>query len=287
MRQVWRTLALSLGCFLLVLTCGAAAVELPACKTDLATELDKLELPGLAAAIVKNGQIVCASASGFANIAEDRPVTPDTLFLVASISKTVTATALMQLYEQGKFKLDDDINDYLAFDVRIPDAPDAPITFRQLLTHTSSIQDSSFFNDFLTKGMDSPITLAELLQGYLTPDGAYYDANDNFQSEAPGEVYEYTNMNFVLIGYLVEVMSGVPFDKYCRDNIFAPLGMEKRYMAVGGGGQIGPRHALPQVVLPLRALRAVRPGELSGRDVAHVGGRTVAFPHRLHAGRFI
>jgi len=227
MRQVWRTLALSLGCFVLVLACGAAAAELPACKTDLATELDKLELPGLAAAIVKNGQIVCASASGFANIAEDRRVTPDTLFLVASISKTVTATALMQLYEQGKFKLDDDINDYLAFDVRIPEAPDAPITFRQLLTHTSSIQDSSFFNDFLTKGMDSPITLAELLQGYLTPDGAYYDEEDNFQSDAPSETYEYANMNFVLIGYLVEVLSGVPFDKYCRDNIFAPLGMEK------------------------------------------------------------
>ena len=226
MRRVWGVLALSLGC-LLALGGGTASAAPPACKTDLATELEELELPGLAAAIVKDGRIVCASASGYANIDEDRPVTPDTLFLVASISKTVTATALMQLYEQGKFKLDDDINDYLAFDVRNPSAPEAPITFRQLLTHTSSIQDSSLFNDFLTKGMDSPITLAELLQGYLTPDGVYYDEDDNFQSDGPGESYEYTNMNFVLIGYLVEVMSGVPFDTYCRDNIFAPLGMAK------------------------------------------------------------
>jgi CubicO group peptidase (beta-lactamase class C family) len=227
MRRVWGALALSLGCFVLALSGGAASAALPSCKTDLESELEELELPGLAAAIVKDGRIVCASASGFANIAEDRPVTPETLFLVASISKTVTATALMQLYEQGKFQLDDDINDYLSFQVRNPWAPEVPITFRQLLTHTSSIRDSSLFNDFLTKGMDSPITLAELLQGYLTPDGAYYHEDDNFQSDGPGESYEYTNMNFVLIGYLVEVMSGVPFDKYCRDNIFAPLGMEK------------------------------------------------------------
>ena len=227
MRRVWGALALSLGCFVLALSGGAASAALPSCKTDLESELEELELPGLAAAIVKDGRIVCASASGFANIAEDRPVTPETLFLVASISKTVTATALMQLYEHGKFQLDDDINDYLSFQVRNPWAPEVPITFRQLLTHTSSIRDSSLFNDFLTKGMDSPITLAELLQGYLTPDGAYYNEDDNFQSDGPGESYEYTNMNFVLIGYLVEVMSGVPFDKYCRDNIFAPLGMEK------------------------------------------------------------
>src|SRR5688500_12069816 len=70
MRRFWRALALSFGCSLLALICGTAAAELPACKTDLSTELDKLEVPGLAAAIVKDGRIVCASASGFANIAE-------------------------------------------------------------------------------------------------------------------------------------------------------------------------------------------------------------------------
>jgi CubicO group peptidase (beta-lactamase class C family) len=167
-------------------------------------------------------------------------VTADTLFLIASVSKTIAATALMQLHDQGRFGLDDDINAYLPFRVAIPGSPSSPITFRQLLTHTSSIADNpayincplscdygSELSSFVTKGADSPIALADLLKGYLTPGGAYYDEDENFKAEPPGSVHEYSNMGIVLAGYLVEVISGVPFDQYCRDHLFAPLGMTK------------------------------------------------------------
>jgi CubicO group peptidase (beta-lactamase class C family) len=217
------------------------------CRTDLTRQLRALDVPGLAAAVIKNGRIVCTAAAGLANIEESRPVTPDTLFLIASVSKTVTATALMQLYDERKLQLDDDINKYLPFKVRIPAAPSAPITFRQLLNHTSSIKDNTTYvncpgtcpygstiSPFVTRGADSPISLADLTKGYLTAGGAYYDQAKNFLPKAPGTVSDYSNMGIVLAGYLVEVISGMPFDEYCKINIFAPLSMPKTSWRLAG-----------------------------------------------------
>jgi CubicO group peptidase (beta-lactamase class C family) len=216
-----------------------SAAPLPLCKTNLTRQLRTLDVPGLAAAIVKNGRVVCVAAAGLANIEQNKAVTPDTLFLIASVSKTITGTALMQLRDQGKFHLDDDINKYLPFKIAIPAAPMSVITFRQLLTHTSSIADNpkyincpvscaygSSLGEFVTKGADSPISLADLTKGYLTPGGAYYNRIANFKASAPGTVAEYSNMGIVLAGYLVELMSGTPFDRYCTEQIFTPLGME-------------------------------------------------------------
>ena len=219
---------------------GAAGVAapLPTCKTNLAPQLRTLDVPGLGAAIVKHGRIVCVAVAGLADIGQNRPVTPDTLFLIASVSKTITVTAVMQLREQRKFGLDDDVNQYLPFRVVVPAAPKSAITFRQLLTHTSSIADNTKYincpgscaygtslGDLVTKGADSPISLAEMTRGYLTPGGAYYDSKANFKSAAPGTVADYSNMGTVLAGYLVESITGVPFDRYCREQIFTPLGM--------------------------------------------------------------
>jgi len=225
----------------------AVAAPAPTCKTDLNSQLRILNVPGLAAAIVKDDRIVCTAVAGFANIRQNKPVTPDTLFLIASVSKTITATALMQLYDQDKFELDDDISDYLPFKVRIPASPDSPITFRQLLNHTSSIKDNPTYVNcpgscaygsspipFVTRGADSPISLAELMRGYLTPGGKYYDKYKNFEPEGPGTIAEYSNMGIVLAGYLVEVISGVPFDQFCKDHIFTPLGMNKTSWRLAG-----------------------------------------------------
>ena len=205
---------------------SADAMNYPACDTDLTPELDGQGVPGLSAVIIKDGSIVCTAVAGQANVEEEIPVTPETLFLVASISKTITATALMQLHEQGKFELDDDINDYLPYDVAIPVAPEEPITFRQLLTHTASMKDNtSYFGVFTTAEGDSPISLADLTEEYLTPDGEYYDRRDNFVRSAPGTLMSYSNMGIALAGYLVEEISGRPFDTYSRDRIFSRLGM--------------------------------------------------------------
>jgi CubicO group peptidase (beta-lactamase class C family) len=219
----------------------------PDCRTKMAKQLKALNVPGVAAAIVKDGQLVCTGVAGMANIEAGIPVTPETLFLVASVSKTVTATALMQLYEQGRFDLDDNVNGFLPFRLSVPAAPDSPITFRQLLTHTSSIADNEKYINcpdkcgygasliaFVTKGADSPISLQAFTEGYLKRKGAYYDRQANFLSKAPGKKAKYSNMGVTLIGYLVERLTGTSFDRYCQTHIFDPLGMRKTSWRLSG-----------------------------------------------------
>ena len=108
----------------------------------IVAKMDQYHFPGLSACIVKDDQIIWKNVYGYANIEENRLVTDSTLFFLASVSKPVTGTAIMQLWEQGLFNLDDDINNYLPFQVRNPSHPNDPITFQMLLTHTSSIYDN-------------------------------------------------------------------------------------------------------------------------------------------------
>ena len=200
----------------------------PDCATDLTKYLGKLKVPGLAAAVVKDGRIVCTAGAGMADIERRRSVSEDTIFLIASVSKTVTATALMQLHERGAFQLDDDINPHLPFDIDHPGSARPPISFRQLLTHTASIRDNDKFIDgAVTMGADSPISLGSLTRGYLAANGPFYDPKKNFEGVAPGTKNRYSNMGITLAGYLVEVISGTTFDAYCRAHIFAPLGMTR------------------------------------------------------------
>ena len=181
--------------------------------------------PGLAALIIKNGQVVWSANYGLAQVDPAVPVTDDTLFMLASISKTVTSVAILQLWEDGWFELDDDINDYLPFPVINPHFPDVPITFRMLLTHTSSIQDNNgmLYGSRIYCDGDSPISLREFVEGRLVPGGEYYASS--YTVAPPGAVFEYSSYGFALLGYLVESISGIPFDEYTRLNIFEPLGM--------------------------------------------------------------
>ena len=181
-------------------------------SNGLVQSIEAAKIPGAAMIVIRDGQIESAEGYGLADVATSREVTPDTLFTIASVSKTVTATALMTLYEQGKFNLDDDINQYLPFEVRNPNYPDTPITFRMLLTHTSSIQDSDVYNQYYTLQTepvlpDSPIALGDYMKDYLTSEGKLYNAKDNFLEDAPGTTYTYTNTGFGLVGYLVEQIS--------------------------------------------------------------------------------
>lgn len=199
--------------------------------TAIIQDMQSAKVPGAAVLFIRDGQIESAKGYGLADPETGRAVTPDTLFTIASISKTMTATALMTLYEQGKFELDDDINEYLPFEVRNPNFPDIPITFRMLLTHTSSIRDSDVYNEYYTLEQtpvlpDSPIALGEYLNDYSSPNGNLYNAKDNFLEEVPGTKYEYSNTGYGLVGYLTERISGMPFDEYCEHAVFEPLGME-------------------------------------------------------------
>jgi CubicO group peptidase (beta-lactamase class C family) len=148
---------------------------------------------------------------------------------MASISKTIMVTAIMQLWEDDLFNLDDNINDYLQPDFQVinPWYPNDTITFKMLMTHTSSINDNwSILRPVISCG-DSPIPLDSFLVNYLTPGGVYYHP-DNFNGFAPSsDTFDYTNVGSSILAYIVEKLSDIPFDQYCRENIFDPLDMDE------------------------------------------------------------
>ncbi|WP_299797378.1 serine hydrolase [uncultured Shewanella sp.] len=195
--------------------------------TAMHQQLEAAKFPGATVLVFNQGKVIFSKGYGFANIEEGRAATPDTLYQIASVSKLVTATAVMRLYEQGLLQLDDDINQYLPFAVRNPLFPDAPVTFRMLLAHVGSIGDGPAYWDSYTLGQsEDPIEpLGEFLREYFTPDGRYYNSEGNFVDAKPGTQAKYSNVGFGLLGYLVEQISGLPFEKYCRQEIFLPLDM--------------------------------------------------------------
>jgi len=203
---------------------------LPAKPTDLdkqlLTTMEKYKVVGLSAAVFNERRLIWNGSYGWADLATDRTVNAETLFRVASLSKMITATALMQLYDQGKFGLDDDIGQYLGYQIRNPRYPDIKITFRQLLTHTSSIVDSGAYATILE---ETPALLQEInIQDMLVSDGQYYDP-DTFGNYAPGSQFSYSNFGTGIVGTLVEKISGLPFDKYCTKYIFQPLDMDASF----------------------------------------------------------
>lgn len=213
---------------LFVFICNLFAQSNIDMKINLA--MQNYKLPGLSAAIIKNGNIVWKMSYGYADIEKKIPVTDSTLFMLASISKTFVGVALLQQWEKYKFSLDEDINNYLDFPVRNPNFPEVPITFRMLLTHTSSIcGDGKFQNlklpDF-TWGYDHPTTIGEFLKDFFILGRKYYNSN-NFNNLKPGTVFDYSSIAPTLIAYLVERLSSLTFEQYCQQNIFAPLKMNQ------------------------------------------------------------
>lgn len=190
----------------------------------IARKMQRARAPGLSAAVVRDGRVTWARGYGFADLARRAPVTTDTLFITASVSKPATAMALMQLVDQRRIGLDDNVSRHMPFAVAHPRFPRAAITARMLLTHTAGITDSGVEDGLVVPG-DSPIALRAFMQGYFTPGGRYFDLDANFSHHAPGTHYEYSNLGMTLAGYLVESVSGEGFSSRCRRSLFAPLGM--------------------------------------------------------------
>jgi CubicO group peptidase (beta-lactamase class C family) len=188
-------------------------------------EMQINHIPGLSAAIVIDDTVVWKNTYGYANLEVNKKLENETLFKIASVSKTVTATALMQLYEQDYFELDDPINDYLPFDVIHPMHQTKDITFHNLLTHSSGIADNW---DYLFHYVgDAPIPFQVFLEEYLVPGGDYYDEINNFHHWEPGTSWAYTNIGVALAGFLVEIISQENFTNYCQNHLFDLLDMNE------------------------------------------------------------
>lgn len=193
----------------------------------ISEEMELQNLTSVSYAVVKNNQLLHSGAKGYANEEQAVLATDSTRYLVASVSKTITAVALMQLVDDGLISLDEDINSFLPYSVRNPDYPSTKITFRMLLTHTSSISDD--FQNTLNLdcfGSDCSLSLSDFFSEVFTSNGAYYSDN-NYSTKAPGTKEDYSNLASALVGYLVERISETPFDEYCSTHIFNPLNMKK------------------------------------------------------------
>lgn len=170
--------------------------------------LAQYDAVGLSVIVVKKGKPVYSNAFGLKNIERQEKLSVDDVFRIASISKSFSATAVMQLVEAGKLKLEDRVSDLIGFQVQNPKYPEKPITLRMLLSHTSSLNDT---------------------QGYFTLDVVDPAKNDSvskcYNAYPPGGDYQYCNLNFNMIGTIIERVSGERFDQYIRKHILQPMGL--------------------------------------------------------------
>lgn len=168
---------------------------------------------GVAYVVVKDGKIIHSDAVGYNDLEVKTPLSAvDNLFRIASISKSFTATAWMQLVDAGEVSLDDDFGSLIGFPVRNPLFPNKVITLRMLLSHTSSISDK---NGYFNLDAINPTKNPEWKKGY----NAY----------EPGSQYEYCNLNFNMAGAALEQAVGVRFDNYIKKQILTPLKLKGGY----------------------------------------------------------
>ena len=225
-RHVWSLTAIWLG---LMLGGLGNAADFSQAQGLLDAYAERADRAAVAAAVVHGDALLWSGATGTANKELGIAADDDTVFLVASISKTVTATSVMQLVEDGQLDLDKDVNTYLPFALRNPKQPGAVITLRHLLAHTSGLSDiywDSVFSDLTTEEGDPELSLADFCRAFLTLGGTfYYPAT--FTTTPPGTAFGYSNLGYALVGCIVENVAGKPFDDFTKQRIFTPLGMTR------------------------------------------------------------
>lgn len=170
------------------------------------------KVAGLSVAVVKKNKIIYTHSFGKKNLETGEPLTNENIFRIASISKSFSATSIMQLVEAGKISLDEDVSNLVGFKIRNPKYPETVITLKLLLSHLSSINDS---------------------EGYFSLDYINPAKNPNwakcYNDYEPGKGYQYCNLNFNMVGTIIERTSGERFDQYVKHHILDPIGLYGGY----------------------------------------------------------
>jgi CubicO group peptidase (beta-lactamase class C family) len=228
MKQRRRTL---LG---LALLGGMGGILRAAGATDTGSTLDRelaaiandpaCQLASLSVLAIRNGRVSYERQFGNrfigAGALASKPANERTLYRIASISKMMTTLGLMMLAEQGKLSLDADAGDYLGFPLRNPHFPDRPVTLRTLLTHTSSLRDDA--------GYSWPADVA--LSTILVPGAPRYGKGQMWSAKAaPGAFFTYCNLNWGVIGTIMERVTGERFDRLMKRLLLAPMGLHGGY----------------------------------------------------------
>src|SRR5260370_2509189 len=234
----WSLAAISLAAILLIIPRIAVAqtVNIDRVVAELEPEIQLTllagNIPSASIALIAGDRIIWSNAYGYSNLWARTPATPSTVYLIGSTFKAMSTIALLQQMEQGKFKLDDRVNDYLTdFKIQGED-PQHPVTFRHLLTHTSGLPAD--FCPFPVWGDTVPPSL----EGYLRKSLKV--------TKPPLTSVTYSNMAYTLVAYLVQKFSGVPYKQYIQEHIFMPLEMTST--ALEPRPDIEERLSIPYVV---------------------------------------
>jgi len=218
---------------------GMSAERLARIEAMCTEAIAKGEIPGIVALVARNGKIVYYKAFGKADSQSERNLKRDDIFRIASQSKAITSTAVMMLWEEGKFRLDDPISKYIPefknpqvlktfqySDTSYTTTPaSGEITIRQLLSHTSGLGygvidgDERFKMIYHKAGITDAFTEKQVTIGESVKKLAKLPLHHN-----PGEKFTYSE-GLDVLGYLVEIVSGMPFDQYLKKHLFEPLGM--------------------------------------------------------------
>src|SRR5437870_2171884 len=214
----------------------AQTINVDRVVADLEPEIQRTlvegKIPSAAIALIAGDRVIWTGAYGYANLWARTPATPSTVYLIGSTFKAMSTVALLQQMEQGKFKLDDRVNDYLTdFKIQNED-PQHPVTFRHLLTHTSGLPGD--FGPVPVWSLDAPPKLEVYLGKSLKV------------TKPPMTSEVYSNMAYTLIGYLVQKFSGVPYTQYIQEHIFTPLEMNSTWFEPRG--DMEERLSIPYVV---------------------------------------
>ncbi len=217
------------------------------------------KLVGFGVTVFDETETFLQEGYGFANIENGKRYNAETVQLIASISKSITGTAVMKAMELVHFQLDDAINDYLPYKIINPKFPEEEITIRHLLTHTSSLDDPDnyrhgyVFQKPLIKdnwpvphhktlhfyNNNEKLPLSDFLDLLISPKGKWYDESKMFTKEKPGTNFEYSNLGFALLGYIIELTSKVDFKDFTQKHIFDPLDMKSATWELA---QVNPAH---------------------------------------------
>ncbi|HLW71394.1 MAG TPA: serine hydrolase domain-containing protein [Candidatus Binataceae bacterium] len=194
-------------------------ITLSQLRQEIAATIAAVQVPGAGVALVDREGVIWSGGVGVADAASGRAVTADTFFRVGSIEKSLIAAAIMQLQERGEIRLDDAAS-RLAPELGLenPWAAQAPVTVAELLEHTAGLRDctpAQFFN-FDTRG--AALSAVE-----------FYDRFPELRRSwwRPGEFFSYSNPGYVAAGYLIQKVSGLPYDEYLRRELLMPLGMNE------------------------------------------------------------
>jgi CubicO group peptidase (beta-lactamase class C family) len=234
-------------------------------------------MPSFAAGIVANGELIWNRGWGASS--------EETIYAINSMTKTFTATSVLQLYERNLIGLDDDVNEYLPFTLRHPDYPDTPITIRMLLTHQSGLNHKTDNFDDYTMGEEfldlmikfgiRPVNKAvqdvpseEFFGKLVDPDGEFFTP-DVWTSNKPGTKYSYSNIGFDILTLIVEAVTGRGYPDYLRENVLDPLGMTSTVFSIH---EFPERQAVPHERLYGALLKTMMQLPLYGRTMFGAGG---------------